>query len=252
MKAGIPLLFFSSTALVAAALAHQDLCADPDSNCEVVTINGNKAIRFKADMGPGSEDYTARFGNNQTAQTLEARAEDIVTSVNMGKTDMGWGCDDIIIEDILQELHWLCLDGPENGQGACDEGSAHHMDVGWVSNSEYILAELTITAEGTYPSWAKHAFINGLRAIPPAGAVHTEEIFYTDHDWLDPSSELCAMRRFPNWVQIAKNEGNSLVGYMEFSAEAVPQTNTGEYCVFLASVRLCMMWFIRTIVDSIG
>ncbi|KAL4957833.1 hypothetical protein BDW69DRAFT_155411 [Aspergillus filifer] len=150
----------------------------------------------------------------------------------MGKTDMGWGCDDIIIQDILQELHWLCLDGPEGGQGACDEGSAHKMDVSLVTNSEYILAELTITAEGTYPSWSKHAFINGLRAIPPSGAVHTEEIWYTDRDWLNPSSEICGMRRYPNWVQISKNEGNSLVGYMEIFAETVPETNAGECYLF--------------------
>ncbi|KAL4969312.1 uncharacterized protein BDV14DRAFT_196139 [Aspergillus stella-maris] len=237
MKTNITLSLFSTIALITAALGNRDLCSDPNSNCDVVTINGNKAIRFKPDMGPGSEDYTLRFGNSSTQQqsTLESRANEIITSVNMGKTDMGWGCDDIIIEDILQELHWLCLDGPEGGQGACDEGSAHKMDVGWVTNSEYVLAELTIRAEGTYPSWAKHAFIDALRAIPPSGAVHTQDIWYTDHDWLEPSSEVCAMRRYPNWVQISKNEGNGLVGYMEVFAEAVPVTNT-ETCETILKV----------------
>ncbi|KAF7125235.1 hypothetical protein CNMCM5793_001413 [Aspergillus hiratsukae] len=153
MKAGIPLLFFSSTALAALA---PDLCG-PDSNCEIVNIKGNKAYRFKKDMGPGSEDYISRFGNEtEQTQKLTARSADIITSVNMGKTDMGWGCDDIIIEDILQELHWLCLDGPENGMGACDEGSQHSMKVGWATRYTYTLADLTLSAEGTYPSWSKH------------------------------------------------------------------------------------------------
>ncbi|KAL6849290.1 hypothetical protein ACO1O0_008826 [Amphichorda felina] len=209
----------------AAMAASNDICG-PDSNCEFVDVSGRKTIRFRENMGPGSDDYVTRFGNKEEQmRRLRARkGDDIKTKVTIGENEIPWGCrSDIVVEDWIREgLDELCKD---NG---CDEGSDKKFDSEYVVVESLDEADLIITAEGIYPDGFKDNFIDAMAAIPPSGAVTWKEKDYVIWGAV-ASPTTCDSPRFANYVQVSKFEGDTnLVGHMEFKAELSIKDESGQ------------------------
>ena len=218
---------------IGAAMAASNNACGQDSNCEFVDVGGRKTIRFREGMGPGSDDYVARFGSREEQMhRLRARGEeDIQTKVTIGENEIPWGCrddrDDIVIEDWIREaLDELCHD---NG---CDEGSDKKFESEYKDDQSLDGADLVITAEGTYPDDFKDNFIDAMAAIPASDdAVTWKKIDYVNFGAVSATPGECESPRFANYVQISKFEDTNMVGQMEFKAELSIKDESGMFAL---------------------
>lgn len=201
-----------------------DVCG-PGSNCERVTNrHGRDVIRFKEGMGPGSKDYIRRFGND--AEKLHRR-DDVTTHVTIGDTEIGYYCgeeDAIKVRDyVVNALNTLCSDT------GCDEGSDWTVPSQYVKDDSFDSAQVTITAEGTYPSgWMVH-FVDAIGVIPENGAVTTKEMTYFTWGAV-PKQDSCIAKRMANYAKVAKFDGIDLVGSIDFTAKLDIDDSSGKSC----------------------
>ncbi|KAF2451601.1 hypothetical protein P171DRAFT_478639 [Karstenula rhodostoma CBS 690.94] len=201
-------LFTTYGAIAARTTQYQTRCG-PSSNCESVIENGTAHHRFKRSLGPGSPDYVARFIAH------EARGDPIKTYITMGKTIIGWGCD--------QPLGPIFKDGIKEVCGAhgCAEDTSYIKDVEWV-DSDLARAKpqkrkLELKAKGEYDSQADlDKYIEAFGAMATPKTVGTENRKWCDAEvsyWMNggcKSTGTCPMRMFPSFIKIARFQNGNL------------------------------------------
>ncbi|KAI1861169.1 hypothetical protein JX265_009788 [Neoarthrinium moseri] len=196
------------------------------SNCELLTVNGTKAYRFKRGFEPGSHDYQKRFYEMPGVQGVARRDDKVETKVVMGETMMQWGCETDVQAKIKDAINSAC-----RKEGGCDEGSPKSFDIRkWEGTSkEPSDAKLNIRLDGKYSNEkAKNALQEALQATAKGDSVTTN-----DQKWIvraTPSGShwgmtdrggKCAEKQFPNYVAINRFENGNLRESMEFRAELV-------------------------------
>lgn len=135
---------------------------------EYINKAGYTARRFKKGMGPGSEDYNNRFGGREFS--LYKRDDGTVTQPYAGKTEIAYGCDVDITDQVLDLLNDLCEDTQ------CDEGSSAEAQVTYPDDGRETDYSVVLTAEGSYPSGQKGAFIAAIKEIVEQGASSTRDV----------------------------------------------------------------------------
>ncbi|KAI1177754.1 hypothetical protein F4777DRAFT_540219 [Nemania sp. FL0916] len=216
------ILYFATISTVAHALPSPcPISCGPDSNCELVNVNGTRSFRFKPGFEPGSANHQKRFSS------LDARqdAGDIDLKIVMGEYKMQWGCDVDILDAVAGSFDEKC--GQEAG---CDQSESKEFDVNkWEDDTTKPSgAKLKITMVGKYANsdvrgFLREALMTTINApdsievdnemwetMPPASAQH----------WgLSSESGDCAIKRFPKQVSLNRFEGIDLIDYVEIQAE---------------------------------
>ncbi|KAI1813114.1 hypothetical protein GGS20DRAFT_497651 [Poronia punctata] len=218
-------LYYLSLLLFATAQAlpsGTSMKCGPNSNCEMVNINGTRTYRFKSGMEPGSLDHTRRFQRRQDDEE-QSGAE---LRVIMGEMRMQWGCDTDVGQAMADAISESC-----RATAGCDSGKTKGIEVAkWEgTRSEPSGATLNIKVEGKYyDEEVRDVFAEAMRATAHDESVETEE-----SKWLDEASPSasqwglsdrggdCAIKNFPNYVAINRFEDENLKDYMEIHAELV-------------------------------
>ncbi|KAI8633536.1 hypothetical protein F5Y19DRAFT_488993 [Xylariaceae sp. FL1651] len=215
-------LSFATILAVAHALPSPNpITCGPDSNCELLNVNGTKSFRFKPGFEPGSTNHQKRFSSLHARQD----AGDINLKVVMGENKMQWGCDVDILDAVTGTFDEKC--GPEAG---CDQSEPREFDVKkWEDDmTQPSDAKLKITMVGKYANSDVREFLRGalMTTINAPDSIEVDnEVWRTmpsasgQHWGLPSESDDCAIKRFPNYVSLNRFQGIDLIDYVEIHVE---------------------------------
>lgn len=143
-------------------------------NCETYPdpISGQVNIRFKSGMEPGSADYETRVANSYAKRDSTYPQ----TQATVSDATILWGCD---IDPVatLNNVSSICATS-----GQCIDNSPWTEDVTYAIPGQDVTTPetLTITAQGTYPSWIRNGLVEGVQAAMSAqGIITTNTVNYT-------------------------------------------------------------------------
>lgn len=170
-------------------------------NCETYPdpVSGQTNIRFKSGMEPGSADYETRVGNSY-AKRQSGYPQ---TQVTVSDATILWGCD---VDPVatLNNVSSICATS-----GQCIDNSAWTEDVTYgIPGQDVTTPEtLTLTAQGTYPSWIRNGLVQGLQAAMSAnGLVDTQPVNYivttgpTNRNGPQIAGRSCTVAKAPSFV----------------------------------------------------
>ena len=170
-------------------------------NCEtyIDPTTGQPIIRFKAGMEPGTEDYTARLAKSKTKRQSGYPQ----TQVTVGDTTVYWGCG---IDPVatLNNVSSICATS-----GQCIDTDSWSTSVTYgTPDSDITSSEtMTITAQGTYPSWIRNGLIAGVQAAMSAqGVITTSTVNYMvqtgpiNKNGMQTEGESCQVAQAPNFI----------------------------------------------------
>ncbi|KAI0202297.1 hypothetical protein F4808DRAFT_71822 [Astrocystis sublimbata] len=212
--------YFASVLAVAYALPSSSPAkCGPDSNCELVNINGTMSYRFKPDFAPGSSNHRRLFYSHAARQD----DNDANLKVYMGKNKMQWGCDVDVLSAVTDSIDENC------GESGCDEVAKMEFDVKkWEGDtSKPSDAKLKITTVGKFFDSDTRDFLReALRTTISDDSVEVEDAHWQtipppsgQHWGLPGESDDCAIKRFPNYVAINRFDGKNIKDYMEIHVE---------------------------------
>lgn len=217
----LSLFLAAASAFPAAVPAPETLCG-PDSNCEIVTINGTKSIHFKAGMEPGSADHFRRFYMHPRPRDEKSKAE---LKVIMGETKMQWGCGTDVKGSLKDAINENC-----RAEAGCDSGKKKNIKVDkWEGKSdEPTEAELNIRVDAKYYDQEMRDMLQkAMEATGDKGVEGKEEEWWVqrsasaNHWGMSDQKGKCKVNNFPNYVAINRFEDKNLKDYMEIHAELV-------------------------------
>jgi hypothetical protein len=148
----------------------------------------------------------------------QKRDAEISTFVTLGKTKMDWGCDQPL-DVIFEGLREIC------GQHGCDEGTAFSKEISWAGPGNFMNSPqprtLQLHASGSFfGEKDRDIYIDAFKATATPETVGTE-----DRAWCKPTSNprlgscrevgSCPMRIFPNFIKIARFEGENLKDHID-------------------------------------
>ncbi|KAH8172306.1 hypothetical protein LIA77_09074 [Sarocladium implicatum] len=141
-----------------------------EGNWETYTNElGYTTVRFKEGMEPGSDDYSARLGGNNTEAVIEKRQDGWTTEPLVGSTKIPYGCDVNVRDGILSKLWDIC------SELGCDSGTTANADVDWSDDGLARTAQVSFKATGRWPSGMQEPMIHAIQAEVPYEAVEVHE-----------------------------------------------------------------------------
>ncbi|KAK7187554.1 hypothetical protein PSPO01_06288 [Paraphaeosphaeria sporulosa] len=208
MFSALVICLFIACSAIAASTGHEVVCG-PSSNCEFLNCSGTISHHFKRGLGLNSSDYAARFAAH------EARGDLIKTYITLGKTKIGWGCDQPLGPIFKEGIKKVC------GAHGCAEDTSYTKDVSWVdanlARSKPQKRKLELKAKGEYDSQADlDNYIKAFEATATPKTVGTENREWCDAEvshWMNGGCKeigTCPMRMFPSFVKIARFQGGNL------------------------------------------
>ena len=139
-------------------------------NCEtyIDPTTGQPIIRFKAGMEPGTEDYTSRLAKSKSKRQSGYPQ----TQVTVGDTTVYWGCGTDPIAT-LSNVSSICATS-----GQCINTDAWSTSVTYATPDLDVSSPeiMTITAQGTYPTWIRDGLVEGVQAAMSAPGVITYSV----------------------------------------------------------------------------
>lgn len=194
----------------------------PNSNCELVNINGVESYQFRPGYEPGTDDYRARFPTLTKRQS--PGTGDLWTKVTIGRTRIQYGCDANVWEEIRGALDENCVN-------ACDAGTPKQVQRQQWENSQKkpTDATLSIKTSGSFLNEVKRATLADalLRTIRPDTVTQTPSTWRERHTpsannrgMIDTEGQ-CIITTFPNFVSVERFRGDDLQDRLQIDAEFV-------------------------------
>ncbi|KAJ4351776.1 uncharacterized protein N0V89_007119 [Didymosphaeria variabile] len=210
----LPLFLLAISTAHATPKTNQENRCGPLSNCETVSENGTTYHRFKRGNGPGTPDYVSRF------KAHEIRGDPIKTFITLGKSKIGWGCDQPLDPIFREGIKQVC------SAHGCAEDTSYTRDVEWVDSdnarSKPRKRTLELKAAGDYYGQSDlDNYIEAFVATATKETVGTENRKWCDaavSHWLNGSCKetgTCPMRMFPSFIKIARFQDENLKDHID-------------------------------------
>lgn len=203
------------------------------ANCETYVVDGKTLIRFRAGMGPGTEDYSARFGSNSTISPSSLTKRDSVntqvqfgdTSINFGSTapDGAYG--------VYHHLYDFCH------QSTCDPSGAQvpsQFIVAQGSSTGPATWQLSLTADAEYDGWdQRNSFVDAVVAAAGQGVSWTTKNWCVHTSQGDDCGSLKQAQQ-TSFINIARYDNGFLQGYIKATVSL--NGGDGGWCSKVAGI----------------